>query len=335
MDDIYNYFDSDIETNYIEDITNTIPFDGLDVSMFKSICFDNNDKENYYYAERIIINRRSGFKIGRKKSNEYKLIGFETNVDDPRLICYRNKIYIMFNCPSVFPNSERCMGISEFDNWSPIFLSIKDIPPNRTEKNWSPFIKDDIFFILYNHDPLVILSYDFNPEGICNIIFTQDNINLPIDTDNNNLLRGGTNLIPYNNYYISASHDRLFYKGRYNHFTRIVLLDAENWKIVYVSKPIIYNYEFDDLIRIDNTNILYDYCEDCYHTKMFLVQYPTSIAHKNEKIFYLTMFVSEKKSLLYEMKVNIDENEYKFDYKIGDINKKVQEEIMQIVDKYN
>jgi len=339
LSDIDTYFEKNVITKFIEDITNTIPYEGLIFSMFKSICYDDDDKENYYYAERININHRNGFKLGRKNTDEFRMAGFETNVDDPRLVCYRNKIYIIFNAPSVFPYTERCMGISEFGNWSPKFLRIRDIPPNFVEKNWTPFVKDDQLLFLYNHDPLIVIKYDVsNEEGICDIIYIQDNIKLPINTNDNNYLRGGSNMIQYhcNNcvkYYITASHDRIFYKDRYNHFTRFVLLDTNKWKIVYVSKPIKYVYDRDDFIRIENTNILYDYCQDYYNTKTYLIQYPTSISHKSENIYYLTMFVSEKKSLLYEIILDIDEiNKSLQHYELGEIQNRVKEEMIQLID---
>ena len=68
---------------------------------------DNNDKENYYYAERININRKNGLKLGRKNSDDFRMLGFDIEAEDPRLICFQNKIYIIFVAISIFPLIEQ------------------------------------------------------------------------------------------------------------------------------------------------------------------------------------------------------------------------------------
>jgi hypothetical protein len=122
MENIFQYFETKIHTKFIEDITNTVPFDGLRYTMFKSICYNDDDKENYYYAERINIHGKNGLKLGRKNSDEYRLVGFDIEAEDPRLICFQNKIYIIFVSLSNCPNVERGITITEFHHWNPTYL---------------------------------------------------------------------------------------------------------------------------------------------------------------------------------------------------------------------
>ena len=98
----------------------------------------------------------------------------------------------------------RTICISDYENFFPIRLSIKDEKINNIEKNWTPFVKDNKLFFIYSYDPLIVLSYDFNSEGVCNIIYKENNVTIPFDFK---YIRGSSNLIQLcDEYYIGFVH---------------------------------------------------------------------------------------------------------------------------------
>jgi len=324
MENAYRCFQENIHTKYIEDITNKHEINGLNCAMFKSIWYPENisNKENYYYAERLYINGKNGLKLGRKNSDDYRLVGFDIEAEDPRLVFFNNKLYIVFICISVYPQLYRGIGISEFDHWNPVYLRVRNMPFNLIEKNWAPFIKDDELYFVYSYDPLMIIKYDLNLEGFCDIVFLQKGVVLPIDTSLPAILRGGSNLIHYkDNYYIGGCHSRLCYKDRFNYFTHIILLNVENWEIVYVSKPIMYKYDGIELQHIGGV---------LYHITNPLIQSPVSINRKSDNIFYLTVNVCDFKTLLYEIEVDILPESFQAWENIGDIQHKTYNEMSNI-----
>jgi hypothetical protein len=243
--------------------------------------------------------------------------GYNLEAEDPRLIDVKDKIFILFNIKNPNVYLGRYMCISEYDNFNPIVLRIIDMPFNHMEKNWSPFVKNNKLYFVYNYDPLIILHYDFNPYGICDIVFKQNNISLPIDTGQT-YLRGGTNLVHYkNDYYISLCHSRIGtdrfgphgYRYYY-YFSFIIILNTKDWKIEYLSKPLLYEYNNDDLIKIKNTNILFD--EDPYRC----VISPTSINKIKENEFIITLNVGDRMPLNYKLftKIILQKNNYDINY---------------------
>ena len=175
---------------------------------------------------------------------------------------------------------------------------------NQIEKNWAPFVKDNQLFFVYNYDPLIIIRYDFNTDGICKVVFNQDNCILPINTSTT-FLRGGSNLIHYKNgYYIGGCHSRI-YKNCFEHYTHIVLLDTNTWKLVYVSKPVMYLCELKDHLnswwyRPDSTKKI-----DTLHNIIIdktpnIIQDPVSLYQK-EDAYFITINVRDSVSLLYEI----------------------------------
>jgi hypothetical protein len=292
-----NYYDYNVHTKYVDDIT-TVNIDDLHYSMFKAVYEDErrtggeddnptggederrekdenpeDDESQKYACERICVKGQNGLLFQRNNTNI--VYGFEIEAEDPRMVKVNNKIYVVFICLSPYEGQNRCIAITEFDKFEPTYLQVENMQKNPIEKNWAPFEKDGKLYFVYNYDPLVILTYDFNKDGICNVVYKQNNVDLPIKTETT-FLRGGSNLLHYrDNYYIGGCHSRLDDGNRFYHFTHIVLLDVVNWKIVYLSKPIIYNYrplnisnmkgeplalnrcKKNDLLRINTTNVLF------------------------------------------------------------------------------
>ena len=347
-----NYYDYNVYTKYVDDIT-TVNIDDLHYSMFKAVYedesrtgdkdesrtddkdesrTDDKDNENQKYAcERICVKGQNGLLFQKKNTNV--VYGFEIEAEDPRMVKVNNKIYVVFICLSPYEGQKRCIAITEFDKFEPTYLHVENMEKNPIEKNWAPFEKDDKLYFVYNYDPLVIITYDFNKHGVCKVVYKQNNVDLPIKTETT-FLRGGSNLLHYrNNYYVGGCHSRHDDGTRFYHFTHIVLLDVVNWKIVYLSKPIIYNYipldiykganssvtqdskalnrcKKNDLLRVNTTNVLFDIKPNC-------IQDPVSIYKKNNK-YYITVNIRDSITHLYEIQFDIPESCTK-KYEMGEL----------------
>jgi len=295
-----NNYSQDVHTKFIDNITGN--YTDVNYCMFKAQCYVNGV---YYTCERINKRGKNGlyFKTGYNNS-EYIERAFDIEGEDPRIFTLNEKVYVAFICISPYKDQKRCIGITPFDNWNPVFLQVENMEKNAIEKNWAPFVKDDKLYFVYNYDPLVIISYDFNPQGICNVVFKQNNCTLPINTSNT-YLRGGSNLIHYKDgYYIGGCHSRIFKKG-FEHYTHIVLLNTNAWELVYVSKPIVYMCPLKDELNAWWTYPGYKKRLDMFNNILVdktpnIIQDPISLYMKDEK-FYMSINVRDCVSLLYEL----------------------------------
>lgn len=293
-----NRYSQDVHTKYIENVTGKHE---SQFCMFKAECHLDNIK---YSCERV--NRQiNGLNFIRSDWMNTRENAFDIEGEDPRMIIVNNQVYVIFICLSPYIGQKRCIGITPFNTWEPKFLQIENMKHTFIEKNWAPFVKDETLHFVYNYDPLIIIKYDFNVKGICNIVYKQDEVSLPIDTSKT-FLRGGSNLIHYNeNYYVGGCHSRI-YKGCYQHYTHMILLDILNWRIVYLSKPIMYYYNLNEKLNAWHVkscpmikeigrlhNILNDRAPN-------IIQDPISLFVKDGK-YFLTVNVRDCISLLYEM----------------------------------
>ena len=294
-----NNYSQDIHTKFIENITGS--YNDVNFCMFKAQCYVNGI---FYTCERINKNGKNGLYFKKSDVDNYRENAFDIEGEDPRIFILNEKVYVIFICLSPYKNQNRCIGITPFDNWNPVFLQIENMPKNSIEKNWAPFTKDNKLYFVYNYDPLIIIHYDFNPNGICNVIYNQNNCNLPINTSNT-YLRGGSNLIHYKNgYYIGGCHSRI-YKNCFEHYTHIILLNTNTWELEYVSKPIMY---FCDIKEELNCWWLSPGCKkklDTFNTILTdktpnIIQDPVSLYMKDNK-FYMTINVRDCVTLLYEL----------------------------------
>jgi hypothetical protein len=173
-----NKYSQDIHTKYIENITGN--YNDVNFCMFNAQCYLNG---KFYSCERINKNDKNGLYF--KSDDIYHENAFDIEGEDPRIFIFKEKVYVVFICLSPYKNQLRCIGITPFEKWDPVFLQIENMPKNHVEKNWVPFIKDDKLYFVYNYDPLIIIHYNFNRKGICNVAFKQNSCNLPINQDLN------------------------------------------------------------------------------------------------------------------------------------------------------
>ena len=299
-----SFFTTDVHTRYIDDITSQ--YDFVDVVMFRSQCYFN---ETMYTCERIIKNGQNTLAFKTDRSDSVKCYFHDDiEAEDPRVFVVHNEVYVTFTRLSYYPTQQRCIGITKFNEWNPVCLQVENMTKNLIEKNWTPFVKDDELYFVYNFDPLIIIKYDFNPNGMCNVVFRQNDCTLPIDTSQT-YLRGGTNMLQFKDeYYICACHSRII-DTCFRYYTHIVLIDTKKWQIVYLSKPVLFCYPLMNkpalncyntqtrkrtrkpLDTIGNTTILMD-------KSPHIIQFPTSL-YKHDSEYFLTLNVRDTVSLLY------------------------------------
>lgn len=295
-----NRFTPNIHTKYIRNVTGDYP--NVSFCMFKAQCVLHGIT---YTCERIYKNKKNGLYFMRDDWEIPKEYGFTIEAEDPRIFILNDEIYVIFISISPYQHQNRCIGITKFEEWKPVFLQVENMKRNVIEKNWAPFVKENKLYFVYNYDPLVILHYDLNPQGLCTVVFKQNNIQLPINTANT-YLRGGSNLIHYKDgYYIGGCHSRIL-KKCYEHYSHIILLNTNEWRLEYVSRPVMYFYERikEELnswwlspgtrkpLDVYN-NILLDKSPN-------IIQDPISL-YENKGKYYITINVRDCVSLLYEI----------------------------------
>jgi len=295
-----NNYSQDVHAKFIDNITGDYP--DVNYCMFKAQCYANGV---YYTCERINKGEKNGLYFKTSYNNsEYIERAFDIEGEDPRIFTLNEKVYVAFICISPYKDQKRCIGLTPFENWNPIFLQVENMDKNTIEKNWAPFVKDDKLYFVYNYDPLVIIHYNFNPQGICNVVFKQNNCNLPINTSKT-YLRGGSNLIHYKDgYYIGGCHSRILKKS-FEHYTHIILLNTNTWELVYVSKPVMYMCTLKEELNAWWTYPGYKKCLDTFNNILIdktphVIQDPISLYMKDDK-FYMSINVRDCVSLLYEL----------------------------------
>ena len=344
--DVIKLFDENVDTRYIENITGQHP--NKMFSMFKSETLHDGV---LYSCERICINRVNGLICKRSDETTARIVGLDIKAEDPRLIICNEKVYIVFNrsrSNTLFP---RCMALSEFDNWSPITLEIKTTSEEnhyKTEKNWSPFVKNGTLYFVYNLEPLIVLTYDFNVKGECTIIHPLDIDKDPSYYVDGTYIRGGSNLIPYQgDYYIGAFHSRLLHKYITVYYTHIVILDTKDleFKVVYLSKPIALRHEKPDTFIAQGPydhneryqlrylrEILLPFGRIPINTNSCSILSPCSIYKANETL-YMTVNVQDSITLRYELRVNnavLEEPQKDIPKNLNDFTKQSLENIISI-----
>jgi len=325
-------FDETIQTEFISDITENFidikkTIGGYQYSMFQTTVLKDNIE---YYCERINIKSERNvngihglfFSNNQTENTGIRFEGTEIDTEDPRLFICNHKIYVIFNAISPFPNYRRSIGISTYDYWNPIFLYIEDEREHVVEKNWSPCVVKNEFYLIYLLDPLIVLHYNFNPEGKCTIVYKQKpEISIQQINTSSKCLRGSSSFIPFyrgvlGELYIGVCHSYIYKNNQHYYFAYLCVINVSIWKIVYVSKPIPCK-GMDIINKYKDTDIIinyerYYYIENSTGNKIDIdlnVVYPTSIYQESES-------ESESESELKQYIIILNLNKYSLQNKI-------------------
>ena len=302
-------FDENIRTEFIADITNENieqkrEIEGFQYNMFQSTIIKNSIE---YYCERINITSDRNingihglFFSNNNNHQDTRFEGKDIDTEDPRLFICNDKIYVVFNVFSPFPGHKRSMAISEYNHFQPIYLRIEeDHQEQMVEKNWSPCVVNNQLYFIYIFDPLIVLHYNFNPEGICTIHYKQNpEINIRDIYTPSKCLRGSSSFIPFMNsflgeLYIGLCHSYIYKEDQYYYYAFLCILNVTKWEIVYISKPIACRSLLtDEISKYKDTDIIQNFNRYYYkdtgdgstrYTDITLV-YPTSIYPINDSL---------------------------------------------------
>jgi hypothetical protein len=328
-------YDSDQQTTFLADLTNRQLRQQLDpqatiYSVLKSMVTLHGVD---YFAERINYNGHNGIltytspvttpsttSITSPTSlptpptlRDHHLYGFNLDAEDPRMIVYRDKIYLIFNIRDP-QNCGRIMCISSYDDFHPIRLHVAQMIPNPIEKNWTPLVKNDQLYFIYTYDPLVVLHYDFNPAGLCDLVWKPVDLRMPFNTTPT-YLRGGSCLVPYqgngletNRYYVGLCHSRVGIDkkniGGYDYFYYqpfVVLLDTQPWQVVQISKPLMLSLppSVNVVKTVPTTKIIFE------ESPWMCAITPNSLNHLADNQYTMTVNVNEIVTLEFQLTINL------------------------------
>lgn len=319
-------FEQGIQTKFISDITFNMRLENFRSAMFRAMTIKNGV---IYSVERITVDPGlSLISFATSLNSTLRLEGENIKgAEDPRIFLFQDSVYVLFIttwCASLL-GYERGLAITPFEVFRPVCLHFPGMRqgPKVAEKNWAPLVKKDNLYFVYTIDPLIVLSYDLNANGSCTIHYDESAKTSSTEKFSTSGLRirGGSNFVHHSShYFISSGHSYEWIKalGRDKsiHLSHLIVIDTLDWKVVYISKPIAYEYSqysHSPLLTLRNNtaqflrptaflrkwntvnNILldingWDYC----------VQDPVSL-FKFKGVYYMTISVANVCSLLYEI----------------------------------
>lgn len=159
----------------------------------------------------------------------WEFIGLE----DVRVVKWLNKFYYCGVRRDVKTNGEGRMEMSEIVNYKEVSRNRIEPPiSSYCEKNWMPIVDLPFHFIKWSN-PLEIVKVDLKT-NTSKTIFTGEKHSLDRD------LRGGSQVIRYNGYYIAITHEvDLWFNEKNNkdaqYYHRFLVWD-ENWNLISKSE---------------------------------------------------------------------------------------------------
>lgn len=177
-------------------------------------------------------------RIDTSKFDTYEPLWDFVGLEDGRIVRWNNKLYIIGVRRDTTTNGEGRMELSEIEihDQKVVEVSRERIPgPNENksycEKNWTPILDKPFHFVKW-HNGTEIVSYDINTkQTIPTIVHNWKDLGCAD-------LRGGSQIIPYKNNYISLTHTTYLFKspagrkdGIYRHRFVIFNKDFEIQKI--------------------------------------------------------------------------------------------------------
>lgn len=157
-------------------------------------------------------------------------------IEDSRIFKYKGELFCIYTAPDVIGETTSVMGIYNIDKskWYIIDSPVK----GRTEKNWTPLVKDNALYLIYSWEPLVIytLNLDSLEEGnkLELVEFKRESTNLSLDG-----FRGGSQFIEYKyngtRHWLTCVHE-VDISDAYIYIHRFILMN-ENFEIIATSIP--------------------------------------------------------------------------------------------------
>jgi hypothetical protein len=187
---------------------------------------------------------------------QWEFVGLE----DARVVMWDNNLYLIGVRRDTTTTGEGRMELSNVVNNKEISRNRIQHPPrpdySYCEKNWMPIIDMPYCFVKWTN-PLEIVKVDLKTNTSEVLILKQDVVDLPFD------LRGGSQVIPFENYRITITHEvDLFNNENGNkdakYYHRFIVWDKD-WNIVKISPQFMFmsaNIEFSCGLTLYNDDLL-------------------------------------------------------------------------------
>lgn len=174
------------------------------------------------------------------------LDGEFSGAEDPRYFQYQGQTCVIFN--ALCRDGNRRIFIY-FDKFSEcIKLIVPNFPLNPVEKNWAPFVVGERIHIIYSFNPMIVLRLDDDKTGYCSIIHPHAFLVSSMSAEPMYPFGGSSLSLWVWPLFVGLVHTKE-YARRYDEGAQtpsstaylyrpaIVLFDAENMKVVGISKP--------------------------------------------------------------------------------------------------
>ncbi len=126
-------------------------------------------------------------------------------------------------------------------------IPLKGPQPGRVEKNWLPFLKDNVMNVIYSYDPFIIYAVDQQTGAL------REHVKYTPKCDLSSF-RGSSGPVPFDNGYLVIVHEVVFNQDRF-YLHRFLYLDKD-FKIEKMSLPFTFKHvgiEFCGGMAMDHT----------------------------------------------------------------------------------
>lgn len=162
-------------------------------------------------------------------------------LEDCRMFEYKGSTWFTCTTSDTNPTGQRQVSLCKLEDkrTAPvinveILRPLYGPDPNRCEKNWLPFVKNNEIYIIYSYSPFVI----YNPEFISANNFVMHQLRLPneITTHDFSRFSGSASPIEFDNGYLLLVHETIYDDTQRNYMHRFLYLDPD-FTIKKASKP--------------------------------------------------------------------------------------------------
>jgi hypothetical protein len=190
---------------------------GVNEHFWGPLCYIHTEQHAVLATHNILCKLDSNFNIVENNIIDTSVLDVEPlwefiGLEDGRLVKWKDKLYLSGVRRDTTTNGEGRMELSEIDTTDkPKEISRQRLPapqPNNSycEKNWMPIVDRPYEYVKWTN-PTEVVKYDPESKITKTIVLTNyQNFNT-VD------LRGGSQVIPYNNHYIALLHEVNLFKS--------------------------------------------------------------------------------------------------------------------------
>mgnify|MGYP006919332625 CR=1 FL=1 len=195
---------------------------------------------NWYFELDGDLNMTKCIQIDTSKFDTYEPMWEFVGLEDARIFRWNSKLYYSGVRRDTTPNGQGRMELSEIKVVGPIVVESSRVridtpndPDSYCEKNWMPIIDKPYQYVKWTN-PTEIIKMDPKTGKSETIHFNENIVSISGD------IRGGSQLIPYNDGYIAVIHEVDLFNSREGrkdaiYYHRFIIWDKD-WNIINYSQ---------------------------------------------------------------------------------------------------